>query len=108
MACRPQARGRQAGGNQKDQLAGDERLSQSPSHREQVPVVYSWVRETSVSKTSRLAPASYPQVISGQSLGKGSLVHRAVSPPSPWVGQLPQHSCLSPSPALVSQFGVLE
>lgn len=108
MACRPQARGPQACGNQKDQLAGDERLSQRPSHKGQVPAVYSWVRETSVSKTSRLAHASYPRVISEQSLGKGSLVHRAMSPPSPWVSQFPQHSCLSSSPALVSQFGVLE
>lgn len=96
------------------QLTRDVRLSQRPRHKGQVTAEYGCVREMSVFETRRLpppqpvAPTSSPRLISEQSLGNGSPVHWAVSPPSPWGSRLPQHGCLSSSPTLVSQFGILE
>lgn len=78
----------------------DRRCKAQPTSQSQgqVPAVYSWVRDTSVSEARRPAPASFPRGDLRAKLGKGSLVHWAVSPPSPRVGRLPQHGCLSSSP----------
>lgn len=71
----------------------DRRCKAQPTSQSQgqVPAVYSWVRETSIS--SLFSPGDLRA-----KLGKGSLVHWAVSPPSHRVSRLPQHGCLSSSP----------